>query len=100
VAIIIMKLTLNVLIVLLLTGTFMPEDEPLLHLEATVKADKEQPKVSYFIPWKSTGKSDELFWKLEQKNDETLDVVDRSVLLRSKALYKTLNMGVGFANSK
>jgi hypothetical protein len=96
------RLTLLLLSVLL---SFQPvssvaEEEPLLQLEATVKADREQPKVSYFIPWKATGQNDELFWKLEQKNDETLEVVDRNILLRSKSLYKTLNMEAGMDLSK
>lgn len=81
---------------LLLVGSLnfsaMAEEEATLHLESTLVGDKEQPTVSYFIPWKGTGTPDQLHWNLQQKNDKTLDLVDRQILIRSKAIYKELDM--------
>ncbi|MFL0809374.1 MAG: hypothetical protein K6L76_03070 [Agarilytica sp.] len=67
-------------------------DEATLYLESTLMGDKEQPTVSYFIPWKSTGTPDDLHWNLEQKNDKTLDLIDRDVMVRSMSIYNELNM--------
>ncbi|MFL0799325.1 MAG: hypothetical protein K6L80_02660 [Agarilytica sp.] len=67
-------------------------EEPTLFLESTLVGDKEQPTVSYFIPWKGTGTPDNLHWNLEQKNDRTLDVIDRDIMVRSMSIYNELNM--------
>lgn len=58
-----------------------------IKLESTFVGDKEQPSVSYFIPWKGTDSPDELQWKIERKNDDTLSIVDREILLRSMTIY-------------
>ncbi len=67
-------------------------EEPTLFLESTLVGDKEQPTVSYFIPWKGTGTPDNLHWNLEQKNDKTLDLIDRDIMVRSMSIYNELNM--------
>ncbi len=67
-------------------------EEPTLFLESTLVGDKEQPTVSYFIPWKGTGTPDNLHWNLEQKNDRTLDLIDRDIMVRSMSIYNELNM--------
>lgn len=67
-------------------------DAPTLYLESTLVGDKEQPTVSYFIPWKGTGTPDKLHWNLEQKNDKTLELIDRDVMVRSMSIYNELNM--------
>lgn len=89
------KLTVKLalaLAVAISSGYSLGENAPTLHLETNVVADREQPKVSYFIPWKSTGGLDELHWKLDPRNDETLRVIDRNVLLRASGLYNSLDM--------
>ena len=63
-----------------------------LYLESTLIGDKEQPTVSYFIPWKGTGAPDNLYWNLEQKKDRSLELVDRDILTRSIAIYNELDM--------
>ena len=68
------------------------EEDSTLYLESTLIGDKEQPTVSYFIPWKGTGTPDNLHWNIEQKNDRTLDLVDRDVMVRSMSIYNELNM--------
>lgn len=68
------------------------EDDSTVYLESTLVGDKEQPTVSYFIPWKGTGTPDNLHWNIEQKNDRTLDLIDRDVMVRSMSIYNELNM--------
>lgn len=63
-----------------------------LYLESTIVGDKEQPTVSYFIPWKGVGTPDQLHWNIEQKNDGTLDLIDRNVLIRSMSIYNELGL--------
>jgi len=66
-------------------------DEP-IRLESTFIGDKEQPSVSYFIPWKGTESPDKLRWKIERKNDDTLNVVDRDIMLRSMTIYNEMQL--------
>jgi hypothetical protein len=61
-------------------------------LESTFVGDKEQPAVSYFIPWKGTSTPDKLQWNLDVKYDQTLDLVDRDVVLRSMNIYDEMNL--------
>lgn len=54
--------------------------------------DKEQPAISYFIPWKGSEAPEKLQWNLEPKHDQTLQVVDRDVLINSMNVYNELDM--------
>lgn len=67
-------------------------DAPVIRLESVFVGDKEQPSVSYFIPWKKIGTPDQLNWNIESSNDETLKIIDRSVVVRSLRLYDGLNL--------
>lgn len=94
------KVTLLTVVACLFSGNVLAEskdknrnpDDATLYLESTLVGDKEQPTVSYFIPWKSTGTPDDLHWNLEQKNDKTLDLIDRDIMVRSMSIYNELNM--------
>jgi hypothetical protein len=66
--------------------------EDLIRLESTFIGDKEQPAVSYFIPWKGTGSPDKLQWKIERKIDDTLSLVDRDIMLRSMTIYNQMRL--------
>lgn len=70
----------------------MGAEEKDLYLESTIVGDKEQPTVSYFIPWKGVGTPDQLHWNIEQKNDGTLDLIDRNVMVRSMSIYNELDL--------
>ena len=70
----------------------LPRSDDSLYLESTVVGDKEQPTVSYFIPWKGTGTPDKLHWNIEQKNDKTLELIDRDIMVRSMSIYNELDM--------
>lgn len=70
----------------------VPRSDNTLYLESTVVGDKEQPTVSYFIPWKGTGTPDKLHWNIEQKNDKTLELIDRDIMVRSMNIYNELDM--------
>ena len=61
-------------------------------LESTFIGDKEQPAISYFIPWKGNTTPDKLQWNMEPKHDQTLQVVDRDVLLNSMNIYNEMNL--------
>ena len=63
-----------------------------IELESYIVGDKEQPAVSYFIPWQGTGTPDKLHWNIERKNDRTLDTVDRDVLTRSMNIYNEMKL--------
>jgi hypothetical protein len=64
----------------------------LIRLESTFVGDKEQPSVSYFIPWQGTGSPDGLKWQIERLNDDSLSLVDRDIMLRSMNIYKEMNL--------
>ena len=67
-------------------------DDNTVRLESTIVGDKEQPAVSYFIPWQDVGTPDKLQWNIDRKHDNTLDLVDRDVMLRSMKVYSQMNM--------
>jgi hypothetical protein len=69
-----------------------PAESALIQLESTFIGDKEQPSVSYFIPWKGTDSPDGLKWNIERKNDDTLNIVDRDIMLRSMNIYNEMNL--------
>ena len=68
------------------------EDNPTIRLESTFIGDKEQPAVSYFIPWQGTSTPDKLQWEIQQKHDTTLQLIDRDVMLRSINMYEEMNL--------
>lgn len=70
----------------------LAEEETLIELESYIVGDKEQPAVSYFVPWQGTGTPDKLHWNIEDKNDKTLDLVDRDVMMRSIDIYNEMGL--------
>ncbi|MGM8227158.1 hypothetical protein ACSV5M_11280 [Cellvibrio sp. ARAG 10.3] len=66
--------------------------DPTILLESTFIGDKEQPAISYFIPWKGNTTPDKLQWNMESKHDQTLQIVDRDVLLNSMNIYNEMNL--------
>ncbi len=68
------------------------EEPSMIVLESNFIGDKEQPSVSYFIPWSGIGTPDKLQWQISDKVDRTLDLVDRKVMRRSTAIYQELNL--------
>ncbi len=71
---------------------YAEEVNDVVNLESVIVGDKEQPAVSYFIPWKGVGTPDKLQWEIDKKHDNTLDVVDRDVMLRSMTIYKQMKI--------
>lgn len=67
-------------------------ESDLLRLESRFIGDKEQPLVSYIVPWQGTGSPDDLKWKIERKNDDTLSLVDRDIMLRSMNIYNEMGL--------
>lgn len=66
-------------------------DEP-IKLESSFVGDKEQPAVSYFVPWKGPGGAEKLYQKQEDKYEKSIDSVDREVMLRSMRIYNEMNL--------
>lgn len=69
-----------------------PPGQPAVRLESTITGDKEQPAVSYFIPWQGTQNPDKLQWNIEAKHDASVQPVDRDVMQRSINIYNELNL--------
>jgi len=63
-----------------------------IKLQSNFIGDKEQPLVSYFIPWKEIGTPDKLQWEIDSKHDNTLSLVDRKVILRLSSMYQTMEL--------
>ena len=71
------------------------EEGPAIKLESVFVGDKEQPAISYFIPWQGIGAPDKLYWNVEEKHDNALDLVDREILLRSINIYEEMQLEAG-----
>ncbi len=69
-----------------------PNPDTTILLESTFVGDKEQPAVSYFIPWKGNSTPDKLQWNIEEKHDQTLQLIDRDVMLNSMNMYDEMNL--------
>lgn len=63
-----------------------------IKLESVFVGDKEQPAISYFIPWQGVGAPDNLQWNVEEKHDKALQAIDREIMLRSIQLYDQLQL--------
>jgi len=76
------------------TQTQKSEEQPnqTVRLESVFVGDKEQPAISYFIPWQGIGTPDKLHWNVEQKYDDPLNLVDREILLRSIHFYQEMQL--------
>ena len=61
-------------------------------LESYIVGDKEQPSVSYFVPWQGVGTPQNLTWNIEKKHDDTLDIVDRDIIVRSINIYNDMKL--------
>ena len=73
-------------------GLCLAQEETHIKLESNFIGDKEQPSVSYFIPWKDIGTPDKLLWNIDSRYDKTLDVVDRQVFLRATGMYTEMQL--------
>lgn len=83
-----------VLFAILLSTNVISQEVPRhrIELESTIVGDKEQPAVSYFVPWQDVGTPEKLQWNIDRKHDNTLDLLDRDVMLRSMTVYSQMNM--------
>lgn len=76
----------------ILVSLSVAADEP-IKLESHFVGDKEQPAVSYFMPWQGPNSSaDGLEQNQEDKYEKSIDTVDRDVMLRSMRIYDELNL--------
>ena len=66
--------------------------DDMVKLESTFIGDKEQPPVTYFIPWQPVGASNDLYRGIEGSFDDTLEAVDRDILNRSIRIYNDMDL--------
>jgi hypothetical protein len=75
----------------LLLVTAASAEEP-IKLQSKIVGDKEQPAVSYFVPWQGPAGNERLYQNVEERYDNSLEAIDREVLLRSMRIYDELNL--------
>jgi len=85
-----MKMISNLLLLSLLSLPLMAEEA--IKLESKIVGDKEQPSVSYFVPWQEASGVDRLYQNVEDRYDNSLDAIDRDVMLRSMRIYDEMNL--------
>lgn len=86
-----MKNFLPAAISLLLLALPATAEEP-IKLESKIVGDKEQPSVSYFVPWQEASGVDRLYQNVEDRYDNSLETIDRDVMLRSMRIYDDMNL--------
>lgn len=64
--------------------------ESSVDLESTFVGDKEQPAVSYFIPWEPPKGPDDLYRPIKSISGNVLEPVDRDVLSSKMRFYDEL----------
>lgn len=65
-----------------------------IDLESTFVGDKEQPSVSYFIPWKPPEGPEKLYRSISSVAGKVFEVVDRDVHSRTMRFYDELSLEV------
>ena len=85
-----MKMISNLLLMSLFSLPLMAEEA--IKLESKIVGDKEQPSVSYFLPWQEASGVDRLYQNVEDRYDNSLDAIDRDVMLRSMRIYDEMNL--------
>lgn len=63
-----------------------------IDLESTFVGDREQPTVSYFIPWKPPEGPSKLYRPIKSISGNALDPVDRDILARNIKFYNELSL--------
>jgi regulator of protease activity HflC (stomatin/prohibitin superfamily) len=89
-AVVVLAIVLAVVLILGFSQVSVAE-EP-IKLQSNFVGDKEQPAVSYFVPWEGPGGNEKLYRKEEDKYEKSIDAVDRDVMLRSMRIYNELNL--------
>ncbi len=69
----------------------IPASEP-IRLESTIVGDKEQPSISYFVPWQAVSAPGKLDRGIENGYDRSLSTIDREVLMRTKGIYEQMKL--------
>ncbi len=63
-----------------------------IDLESTFVGDKEQPSVSYFIPWKPPEGPERLYRSITSVAGRVFEVVDRDIHSRTMRFYDELSL--------
>ncbi|MBE0486582.1 hypothetical protein [Marinobacter sp.] len=71
------------------TGTVAQES---IDLESTFLGDREQPSVSYFIPWKPTEGPENLYRAITSVSGQVFEPVDRDIHARTLRFYDELSL--------
>lgn len=84
-------LSITLVFSFVMQATAAKNEEP-IKLESHIVGDKEQPAVSYFVPWQEPGGTDKLYQNVEERYDSSLEAVDRDVMQRSMRIYDEMNL--------
>lgn len=63
-----------------------------IDLESTFVGDREQPSVSYFVPWKAPEGPSKLYRPIKSISGNVLDPIDRDVFARNIKFYNELSL--------
>ena len=81
-----------VTLVLCLLAPMVAAAEERIDLESTFVGDREQPSVSYFVPWRPPEGPSKLYRPIKSISGNVLDPIDRDVLARSIQFYSELSL--------
>lgn len=79
-----------VLLAMMLPASALGQEN--IDLESTFVGDKEQPSVSYFIPWKPPEGPEKLYRSISSVAGKVFEVVDRDVHSRTMRFYDELSL--------
>lgn len=85
------KILQGIVFSLSVTALSLQAEEP-IKLQSNFVGDKEQPAVSYFVPWQGPNGNQNLYRKEEDKYEKSIETVDRDVMLRSMRIYNEMNL--------
>jgi len=96
-----MKTILAVVLFIFSAGCLAQSKGQGVDLESTFVGDKEQPAVSFFVPWEPPKGPDDLYRPIKSISGNVLQPVDRDVLANKIQFYNELSLeGQSSASSK
>jgi len=66
--------------------------DKVISLESNTIGNKEQPSISYSLPWKAPEGPEKLYRNINTFNKKILNTIDRDVMIRSIEFYDELNL--------
>ncbi|WP_020410950.1 hypothetical protein [Hahella ganghwensis] len=89
---VVLKTIGGVVVACLFVTPFQSSANDDVNLESTFVGDREQPSVSYFIPWKPPEGPEKLYRSITSVSGKVFEVVDRDIHSRTMQFYDELNL--------